>query len=83
MTGAGHSQVFLSLSLLRINLASFSETSVIMDTGAVYYSVSYPQGHLPPYLSLAVLAVPQESRMLHFAAGVHREGIKSAVNSPP
>ena len=82
MIGAGHTQVFLSLSLLRIKLASLSETSVIMDTGADYYSVSYPQGHLP-HPSLAELAVPQESRMLHFAAGVHREGIKSAMNSSP
>lgn len=44
MTGVGHTQVFLSLCLLRIKLASFSETSVIMDTGVDYYSV--PTGAL-------------------------------------
>lgn len=49
MTGTGHTQVFLSLSLLRLRLVSFSETSVTMDAGVDYYSISYLQGNLLPH----------------------------------
>jgi len=55
--GAGHTQVFLSPSLLEIKLASLPETSVITDAGVDYYSVRHPQGHLLPHSSLAELAM--------------------------
>lgn len=48
-----------------------------MDTGADFYSVSYPQGHLLPHSSLATLTVTQGRKVLYFAAGVHRGQICS------
>lgn len=60
MEGAGHTQVFFSLTFLRIKLALFSETSVIMDTAADYYTVNYPWGHLLPHSSSRVDCAPRK-----------------------
>lgn len=58
--GTGHSQAFFSLSCLWIQLATFSEVSVIMHSEVDYYnSISYPQGHLFSHPPLTELAVPQ------------------------
>lgn len=81
MEGAGHTQVFFSLTFLRIKLALFSETSVIMDTAADYYTVNYPWGYLLPHSSQAELTVPQGSRMLHFCSWSER--IRSAGGNSP
>lgn len=81
MEGAGHTQVFFSLTLLRIKLALFSKTSLIMDSAADYYTENYPWGHLLPHPSLVELTVPGGSTMLHFCSWSER--IRSTGSSSP